>query len=38
MKNNKMHSLALQTELADLEAEMAVDFNVKSQKELGYGA
>lgn len=36
MKNNKMHPLALQTELAELEIEMVADLNVKSQEELGY--
>ena len=30
--------LVLQSELADLETEMAADLNEKSLEELGYGA
>ena len=36
MRPMRSERLALQSELADLEAEMAADLNVKSLKELGY--
>ena len=36
MRSMRTERLALQSELADLEAEMAADFNVKSLEELGY--
>ena len=38
MRPMRSERLALQSELADLETEIAADLNVKSLEELGYGA